>query len=54
MTRIKTRTLPEDREVFSLRRDRPIAGAPMSLVRPKWRSAPGLARIIAGASAASG
>ena len=33
MTRVKTRTLPEDREVFSLRRDRPIAGVPMSPVR---------------------
>jgi hypothetical protein len=28
MTRVKTRTLPEDREVFSLRRDRPTAGVP--------------------------
>ncbi len=54
MTRVKTRTLPEDREVFSLRRDRPITGVPMSPERAEMKVTAWLARIIAGASATSG
>jgi hypothetical protein len=54
MTRIKTRTLPEDREIFSLRRDRPIAGVPMLPVRAEMKINAWSVRIFAGASATSG
>jgi hypothetical protein len=54
MVRVKTRTLPEDREIFSLRHDRPIAGVPMLPVRAEMEVSAWSVRIIAGASAASG